>query len=78
MQQYHHRLSVVFFFVLGIFIARKTKKYFLTIYGLKNKKYISKEQWFKIDQEEIKRANKSSPRIKFTSHEDVFNFIDSI
>ena len=46
--------------------------------NLKNKKYISKEQWFKIDQEEIKRANKSSPRIKFTSHEDVFNFIDSI
>jgi NADPH-dependent glutamate synthase beta subunit-like oxidoreductase len=52
--------------------------------GLKNllninkKRYISKEQWFVINQEEIKRSNLNSPRLKFTSHIEVFKFLDSI
>ena len=43
-----------------------------------NKRYISKEQWFLINEEEIKRASNSSPRLKFTSFTDVFNFLDNI
>ena len=45
---------------------------------LKNKRYISKEEWLKIDQAEVKRASKGSPRLKFTSHSEVFNFLDNI
>ena len=43
-----------------------------------NKRYISKEQWFLINEEEINRASNSSPRFKFTSFTDVFNFLDNI
>ena len=43
-----------------------------------NKRYISKEQWFLINDEEINRASNSSPRLKFTSFTDVFNFLDNI
>ena len=43
-----------------------------------NKRYISKEQWFLINEEEINRASNSSPRFKFTSFADVFNFLDNI
>ena len=43
-----------------------------------NKRYISKEQWFLINEEEINRASNSSPRLKFTSFTDVFNFLDNI
>ena len=43
-----------------------------------NKRYISKEQWFLINDEEINRASNSSPRLKFTSFKDVFNFLDNI
>ena len=43
-----------------------------------NKRYISKEQWFLINEEEINRASNTSPRFKFTSFTDVFNFLDSI
>ena len=43
-----------------------------------NKRYISKEQWFLINEEEINRASNSSPRLKFTSFKDVFNFLDNI
>ena len=49
-----------------------------SILSLKNKRYISKEEWLQIDQEEIKRARKGSPRLKFTSHKEVFKFIDNI
>tara|TARA_B100000214_G_scaffold11818_1_gene8484 strand:- start:1158 stop:1478 length:321 start_codon:yes stop_codon:yes gene_type:complete len=48
------------------------------ILSLKNKRYISKNEWLQIDKEEIKRARKHSPRLKFTSHKEVFNFIDNI
>ena len=43
-----------------------------------NKRYISKEQWFLINEEEINRASNTSPRFKFTSFTDVFNFLDNI
>jgi NADPH-dependent glutamate synthase beta subunit-like oxidoreductase len=43
-----------------------------------NKRYISKEQWFLINEEEINRASNTSPRLKFTSFTDVFNFLDNI
>jgi NADPH-dependent glutamate synthase beta subunit-like oxidoreductase len=43
-----------------------------------NKRYISKEQWFLINEEEINRASNTSPRVKFTSFTDVFNFLDNI
>ena len=43
-----------------------------------NKRYISKEQWFLINEEAINRARNSSPRLKFTSFTDVFNFLDNI
>ena len=49
-----------------------------SILSLKNKRYISKEEWLQIDQEEIKRARKGSPRLKFTSHKEVFKFLDNI
>ena len=43
-----------------------------------NKRYISKEQWFLINEKEINRASNTSPRFKFTSFTDVFNFLDNI
>jgi ferredoxin--NADP+ reductase len=43
-----------------------------------NKRYISKEQWFLINEEEISRSKNSSPRLKFTSYSDVLEFLDNI
>jgi ferredoxin--NADP+ reductase len=41
------------------------------------KRYISKDQWTLINEEEINRANSTSPRLKFTSHSEVFKFLDN-
>jgi len=41
------------------------------------KRYISKDQWTLINEEEINRANNTSPRLKFTSHSEVFKFLDN-
>jgi NADPH-dependent glutamate synthase beta subunit-like oxidoreductase len=43
-----------------------------------NKRYISKEQWFLINEEEISRSKNTSPRLKFTSYSDVLEFLDNI
>ena len=41
------------------------------------KRYISKDQWTLINEEEINRANNTSPRLKFTSQSEVFKFLDN-
>lgn len=43
-----------------------------------NKRYISKDQWLLINEEEINRSNNSAPRLKFTSHSEVFKFLDNL
>ena len=43
-----------------------------------NKRYISKDQWLLINEEEINRSNNSAPRLKFTSHSKVFKFLDNL
>ena len=48
------------------------------ILNKKNIRYISKEDWFIINQEEINNAKKESPRLKFTSYDEVFKLLDSL
>jgi len=43
-----------------------------------NKRYISKDQWLLINEEEINRSNNLAPRLKFTSHSEVFKFLDNL
>ncbi len=38
-------------------------------------KLINKESWFKLNEEEINRSNGDNPREKFTSHNEVINFL---
>ena len=42
-----------------------------------NKRYISKKDWIRINEEEISRGKDTLPRIKFTSNNEVYNFIDN-
>ncbi len=44
----------------------------------RNIRYISKENWFIINQSEINNAKKESPRLKYTSNDEVFKLLDSI
>ena len=48
------------------------------ILNKKNIRYISKEDWFIINQAEINNAKKESPRLKFTSYGEVFKLLDSL
>jgi len=48
------------------------------ILNKKNIRYISKEDWFIINQAEINNAKKESPRLKFTSYDEVFKLLDSL
>jgi len=41
-------------------------------------RYISKEEWVMINEEEIKRSNKNFSRSKFTSNEEVYKFLKTI
>ena len=39
-------------------------------------RYISKEEWIMINEEEIKRSDKNFSRLKFTSNEEVYKFLN--
>ena len=48
------------------------------ILNKKNIRYISKEDWFIINEAEINNARKEAPRLKFTSNDEVFKLLDSL